>query len=824
MFRTSLILFFFIASLSSVVGQYVITGAITNDYGEDLEGAVVYIENTEELATVTDYAGRYLIENVPAGTYVLSVTFLGYEKYSVDISVAEDMLIDISLDNASFQLEKVEVLANKLTDIAPFSYTEKNKEEINLKNLGQDVPFLLEHTPSMVVTSDAGAGIGYTGMRLRGSDATRVNITINGVPLNDSESHGVFWVNLPDFSSSVDKVQIQRGVGPSTNGAAAFGGSVAFNTNYINQNPYFKADLSYGSFNTRKIGLSLSTGLMNGKFLIEGRYSKLDSEGYIDRARSDLESWYFSVANIGEKHTLKFNLFSGSERTFQAWNGVPYEKLFGTQEELQDHFVRNSNGQYNSVEDSLNLFNSGRNYNAYLYSGQVDDYGQDHYQLLYGLQAADNVKINLTGHYTKGRGFFEEFLYQNDACWYLDCAQIEDSTTVDDLVRRRWLDNHFFGLIANTEISLSDELRLTIGGSGNAYLGDHFGEIINALNDDELRSDIFSLGNAEYYRSDASKIEFNAYAKADYALSDKLNIFGDIQLRNIAYETEGTDNDPFFITRNVAVDTSYTFVNPKFGLSYLLDQKNLVYLSYAKGAREPVRSDFLDGAGVIPKHEQLNDFELGYRGKKKFLGDENFSLEANLYVMLYQDQLVLTGAVNQDGASIRTNVDKSSRIGLELAATYNFNDYFSWSPNLTLSRNKIAEFLDETFTNELVQNTDISFSPNIIAGSTLSYNIVQGLDVTLLTKYVGKQFLDITSDDSRSISAYVVNDLLLSYEIETDLLERIQFRFLVNNLLNTEFSSNGYTYSYQGGNGLITERYFYPQAGINFLLSGSFIF
>lgn len=808
-------------SVSPLCSQNTLTGKIYNAGGEELEGASVFIVGSNSLATISDHEGIYYLENIPTGSHTLKITYVGYEDYTKEISVPADELIDIRLSDSNYQLDRIDVVANRLEEESAFSYIQMDEEDLALKNLGQDIPFLVEHTPSMVVTSDAGAGIGYTGMRIRGSDATRINVTINGVPLNDSESHGVFWVDLPDFSSSVNSLQIQRGVGPSTNGSGAFGGSVGLNTNYIHQNPFLKADLSYGSFNTRKIGLSLSTGLMNNAYVIEGRYSLIDSDGYIDRASSDLSSWYFSVGKIGERHSLKFNAFSGKERTYQAWNGVPQVKLEGTTEELLEHYFNNSNGDYNTVEDSLNLFDSGRTYNAYTYENQVDDYKQDHFQLLYALQPTEKTKVNLTGHYTRGLGFFEQFLFQEDLCDYVDC----DSTSISNLARRRWLDNHFIGAIANVEQQISGQLTLTLGGSGNIYLGDHYGEIVDS-EDSLIRAEIVQLLDNEYYRSDATKLELNSYLQAHYKVNRKLKLFGDMQVKSIDYDTEGTDNDQ----SSFLVDTSYLFINPKLGLSYSLSDQDMAYASFAVANREPVRSDFLDAVGIeVPQPERLFDFELGYRTQK-----DKWGLEANLYYMSYQNQLVVTGALNDVGGPVRTNVDASSRIGLELSAVYKINEYLSWSPNLTLSRNKIDRF--EEFIadygpgmNEInvLENSDLALSPSVIAGSNLSYNILEGFNLTLLSKYVGKQFLDNTSNDNRALSAYLINDLVATYDMDIDLIEDIQFKLVVNNLLNTKYSSNGYTYSYIVGDAMegtrttITENYLYPQAGLNFLLGAS---
>lgn len=814
MIRLTICVLLLLFSGFNLSAQYSLTGKVKNSHGEKLNGASIFIIGSDNLACISDFSGRYLLENIPAGTHTMKITYLGFDDQTIEFSIAEDELIDIVMIESAFRLEDVQITANKLDADSPFAYTEQQKEDIEFKNMAQDIPYLVEHTPSMVVTSDAGAGIGYTGMRIRGSDATRINVTINGVPLNDSESHGVFWVNLPDFGSSTDKIQIQRGVGPSTNGSGAFGGSVGLNTNYINQNAFLKADLTYGSFNTNKIAMSLSTGLMNNQYILEGRYSLINSDGYIDRASSNLRSWYFSAARIREKGSLKINIFSGRELTYQAWNGVPQVKLEGTEEELLNHYLTNSNGDYNTIADSINLFDSGRNYNAYTYENEVDNYRQDHYQILQTSQLGDNVKFNATGHYTKGRGFFEQFKHQEDLGEYFPSDTTLNSK-VSDLVRRRWLDNHFFGAILNAEITALESLKLTVGGAGNMYLGDHFGEVISIASFREPN-------DTEYYRSDATKVELNGYLKADYNLSEKISLFGDMQVRNISYETAGLDSDRSAFD----IDTSYTFLNPKLGLSYQLAPAKTIYVSYARANREPVRSDFLDAIGTaVPNVESLNDIELGLRSSSTDL-----AYEANLFFMSYKDQLVLTGAVNDVGAPVRTNVDNSSRIGLELSATYKMTEDFTIQPNVTFSRNTIAEFTEQIadfdnggFQTTVFRNSDIALSPSVVASNRMTFNVVEGLEISLLSKFVGKQYLDNTSSDEKSLPSFLVNDLLAAYTINSDLIQQVQLKLLVNNLLDTRYSSNGYTYSYIF-QGLTTENYLYPQAGINFLLSASIKF
>lgn len=803
---TKTCLFFLCIFISiSISAQFSYSGQIKDNQGQTLQGAVILLDGGKQTA-VSDLNGEFLFQNVSKGNHSLLIRYLGLQNHEAYFDISENTSVDITMNQDVVNIEQINITANRLTKELPFTYTEVNEEQLNTKNLAQDIPFLLEHTPSIVVTSDAGTGVGYTGIRLRGSDATRINITINGVPVNDSESQGVFWVNMPDFASSVQNVQIQRGVGSSTNGAAAFGGTVALNTSSFAQDPYGKVSTTYGSYNTRKLSVQGGTGLMNGQFSVEGRYSLINSDGYVDRAASDLDSWFVSASQIGDKHSLRLNVFSGDERTYQSWWGVPESRLEENDGDILNHYFTNLGVTYNNTSDSLNLFQSDRRYNYYLYDDQVDDYGQDHAQLIFNTQASDNLAVNTTLHYTKGKGFFEEFRVADDLIDYGISNAIENS----DLVRRRWLDNDFYGIIANAEYTANDNLIWLTGFGFNRYDGDHFGEVISV-------SEIQNLGVQQpYYSSRGEKNDFNIYSKVNYAVNEKLNVFGDLQLRTIGYKTSGIDNDAVPID----VDESYTFFNPKFGLNYILEQGKQFYLSYAQANREPVRSDFIDAIGTtIPKPERLHDFELGYRAYS-----ESLSLEANVYYMIYKDQLVLTGAVNDVGGSVRTNVENSYRRGLELSLAWKASDKIQWSPNITLSQNKIKEFTDVvidysdfSFVNTVQSNRDIAFSPKLIIGSNIQFNPIQNASIQLLSKYVGDQFLDNTSDENRKIDAYFVNDLVASYSLNNTFAKNITLKLLINNILSERYASNGYTFSYIFGD-LITENFYYPQAERHFLL------
>ena len=710
------------------------------------------------------------------------------------------------------ELDDVIVYATRANENTPTTYSEISKKEIENVNLGQDLPILLNLSPSLVTTSDAGAGVGYTGLRIRGSDATRINVTINGIPVNDSESHGVFWVNMPDFASSVDNIQIQRGVGTSTNGAAAFGATVNLQTNVPSRDAYAEVNNSFGSFNTRKHTLMYNTGLLNNKWSFESRLSKISSDGYIDRAESDLQSYFLSGGYYGDKTILKALVFGGKEVTYQSWWGTPQAVLENDRDGIEEVIANNGY----SPEQAENIRTAGRTFNYYLYENEVDNYQQDHYQLHLSHMLTDELTVNIAGHYTYGRGYFEQFRDEDDFADYgLENVVLGDTTiTSTDLIRRRWLDNDFYGTTFSLNY-LKEDLDITLGGAWNKYDGDHFGEVIWAQY--SSNSDI----RYRYYDNVGLKTDFNVYLKTNYQLND-LNLFADLQVRKIDYETVGIDSD----LRAIDTGDDYTFFNPKVGATYTLNESSNIYASFAIGNREPVCNDFVDApGGVTPKHETLRNLEVGYR---KYGLD--FSFQANYYLMDYENQLVLTGELNDVGSSVRQNVPDSYRMGIELVGAYQFTDQLRWDANLTLSRNKIENFTEvlynygpawDAFNVEETQfeDTDISFSPNVIGGSQLVYAPFEGFEAALRSKYVGKQYLDNTSNDNRSIDPYFVNDLRLSYNFSMSSIKNVNISLLVNNLLDEEYSSNGYTFGYAAGSYVVRENYFYPQAGRNFLVA-----
>ena len=798
-------------------GQHTVSGVVRDsDTNEGLVSATVQLVEEDRFA-LTDAFGHFSFNDVAAGSSTLRVTYVGFEDYEQKLAISEDFALEVKLLPTAIVSEAVVVRATRANSKTPTTYTNVTREKIEAQNFGQDVPFLLNWTPSVVTTSDAGTGIGYTGIRIRGSDPTRINVTINGIPYNDSESQGTFWVDIPDIASSAESIQIQRGVGTSTNGAGAFGATINLQTNTKRDEPYAEVNNAFGSFNTRKHTFNFGTGLLNNHFVIDGRLSKISSDGFIDRAFSDLRSYYFSAGYFTERTILKAILFGGKERTYQSWYGVPESKLNNDLEAMQ---VTAINEGWTD-EQLTNLLQSGsRTFNPYLYEDQVDDYRQDHYQLHLSHRPGDALTINTALHYTPGKGYYEEYRYGDDLADYgLDDLVIDDDGDPADndtlsstnLIRRRWLDNDFYGFTWSANLD-RNYWNIVAGGAWNKYDGNHFGEIIWA-----------ESGGVNYeqpyYFNTGEKTDFNAYVKLNYQFSERLNGFADLQLRTIGYQVKGLDND----LNTLHVDADFNFFNPKAGLTFSLTDDSQLYGSYAVANREPVRDDFLDFQGTEPEHEQLQNLELGYRSVGK-----RHSFQANYYLMNYRNQLVLTGEVNDVGAYVRTNAGKSYRMGIELQGNLRISEKVAWSPNLTFSENRIDEyrevledygddFSELNVVERIFKDTEIAFSPSVIGASTITFAPFKGAELALLTKYVGKQYLDNTANDARSLDAYVVNDLRLSYSWKPSFLKEVSFSFLINNILDEAYQSNGYTYGYLAGSAEYRENFYYPQAGRNYM-------
>jgi iron complex outermembrane receptor protein len=695
--------------------QNSISGTIKDSLSNPIPGATIRVADTYK-GTVSDNNGFYLLKNLPE-QFELIISCIGFETYRLKVlETKAGESFDINLKVSNEKLNELVVTATRVSENSPIAHSNISKKEFEKNNLGQDIPFLLQNAVSVVNTSDAGAGVGYTGFRLRGSDATRINVTINGIPINDAESQGVYWVNMPDFASSTENIQIQRGVGSSTNGAGAFGGSVNMQTNTLNEVAYGELSTSYGSFNTQKYTAKMGSGLLNGKWAFDGRASYISSDGYIDRATSDLKSYYVSGGYYGEKTIVKAIHFAGKEKTYQSWWGTPEGRITGNQQVMENHAINNG---LDSAQ-TYNLLNSGRTYNFYEYDNEIDNYAQDHYQLHISNQFNNKLSANLSFHYTYGRGYFEQFRNQDAFSNYgLDNLIIGiDTITSTDLIRRRWLDNDFYGMVYNVNYK-TNKLNLTIGGGYNQYDGDHFGEIIWAefANGSDIRE--------RYYDNNGLKTDLNTYLKVDYNITEVITAFADLQVRTVDYSTAGIDSD----LRILSIDTNFVFFNPKAGINVRLNPKLRTYASVAVGNREPVRNDFIDNAANSqPKHETLLDYEFGldYRTSKVYL-------QSNFYFMDYTNQLVLTGELNDVGSSIRANVDKSHRAGVELIGKLLVSKRLAFNFNTTLSQNQIAEFTEVVYdyTNgfEIIENTytntDIAFSPSIISAASLEYSPIK---------------------------------------------------------------------------------------------------
>jgi iron complex outermembrane receptor protein len=813
-----------LATSFSANAQHSIRGNIKDANGTSLPGVTVSLEKTYSAAT-SNSKGEYLISHVSKNSYQLKVSLLGYDSQLISVTIEDqDIIQDIILLPSPFMIEEIQVSAVRADSKTPTTYTNLNEGQIQKNNFGQDLPYLLESTPSTVVTSDAGGGVGYTGVRIRGVDPTRTNVTVNGIPLNDPESHSVYWVNMPDFASSTDNIQVQRGVGTSSNGAAAFGSSINIKTDNIEKKAYAELDNSVGSFSTLRNTVKIGTGLINNKFVIDARLSRISSDGYIDRASSNLKAFYLSGAWIGKKSILKAIVFSGNEKTYQAWNGVPEAKLKGNQDSLTSHFYNNyyPGGTYETAADSANLFNADpRKYNYYTYKNETDNYQQDHYQLHFTHTFSPKVSLNIASHYTRGKGYYEQYKRNQDFETYglEPIIANGDTTTTTDLIRRRWLDNDFYGSVLSLNYSNLKNFKIIIGGGINQYEGNHFGEIIWA------RSASQSEINQHYYDNKANKMEVSAYAKANYQVK-KWNFYGDLQVRHIDYSYLGVDQS-FGNLVPLQQEIQFTFFNPKAGLMYDFNDKNNIYASYSVANREPVRDDFIQStAASRPQPENLQNVEVGYRFRSRKL-----FVNANFYLMNYKNQLILTGEINDVGAYNRTNVAKSYRMGIELEAGYMLFKKLSITGNLTLSANKINSFNEyiDNYDNydsngNMVQdiithsNTDIAFSPNLIAAAGIMYEPLKNLELSLLSKYVGQQFLDNTSNTNKKLDAYFFTNLSISYTVKHWGLRELKIGILTNNIFNELYENNGYTFGYISGGKQITENYYYPQAGRNFLV------
>jgi iron complex outermembrane receptor protein len=782
----------------SMFAQFNVSGRVLTNKGEPLPFATVSLVNSHRVA-VAGEDGVFSFKNV-SGSVILLIKATGFAQQTDTFDVASDIRKEFMLTASSKQLEEVIVNATRVDNHSGMAFSNVSADEIKKQNLGLDAPYMLNTLPGVVVNSDAGNGVGYTGLRIRGSDGTRINVTINGVPVNDAESQGTFFVNMPDLLSSTDNIQVQRGAGASSNGAGAFGATINFQTNSLNPKANASIVSSAGSFNTFRNTIAVGSGLLNDRFAVDVRGSKITSDGYIDRASSDLSSYYVAAGYYGNKSIIRLINFSGWEKTYQAWYYVPQE------------MIKHGNRTYNPAGEYLDA--SG---NVKYYPDETDNYNQNNSQLHFIHQFNSRLHLNVTAHYTGGRGYYEQ--YKSDEP--LSAYQLQDvispkgdTISNSNLVRQLWLDNTFGGGIINIGYTPSSKLNFVLGGGVNNYFGKHFGKVI--------WSQYASNGeyNHEYYRNAANKNDGNVYLKTNYKVMPELNLFVDLQGRNVSHSFIGF-NDSLEVS---AQRVNYTFFNPKFGLSYDLSSRLNVYASFARANKEPNRNDFVQSRpGNRPRPEQLNDFEGGVKFRSKKL-----SMQVNFYRMDYNDQLVLNGQVNDVGAYNRINVDRSYRNGVEIEATFLANRFVTVLGNVALSENRIlnySEYVDSSNADFSVytqhrknfENTTIAFSPALVSALVFNLKPFKGFEISLTNKYVGRQYLDNTADLAKSIDPYLVTDLRLNYLVKTKLIPELGLMFSIYNVLDQSYETNGYTYSYFTDATLNTFNYLAPAAAINFL-------
>ncbi len=762
--------------------QRTVSGKVLDqESGEPVNYAVVY---SQSKSTRVNNVGAFSI-TVPTGESI-TVKAVGYVYHRIPDDVKGE--ITIELKPSENVLNSVEVAALRATDDVPVARTDLQERDIEKQDVARDMPYILENTPSVVTTSDAGAGIGYTGIRIRGSDQSRINVTINGIPVNDAESQGVFWVNTPDLASSVSSLQVQRGVGTSTNGAGAFGASINMETKSLSKEAYADLHVGGGSFNTQRYTLNFGTGLMGGHWTLDGRASRIVSDGWIDRASSDLRSYYLALGYQTENTTVKAIVFGGRERTYQAWYGTDSATY------ANDNTFNYAGAIY---DDNWNVVD--------YYDDQVDNYGQDYYQLHINHNLNSNWKLGVSGFYTRGAGYYQEY-QQNQAFSEYGLAPIfnpNDTINSTDLTRRLWLDNHYYGAIANVSGSIGD-LNLIVGGAWNQYDGDHYGTILWA----RFASD--SEPKERFYYNNSLKTDWNAYAKADYSINNKLSAYADLQLRNVNYSGEGTERG----NSQLSFADNFYFFNPKVGLVYSVTDHSRIYASYAIANREPNRNDFQAAiGGENPRPERLQDVEVGYEG-----GTERFSWSINGYFMYYTDQLALTGELDGVGYPIRENIGESYRAGIEISSSWRVFEQLTIHENVTLSRNRNVDYfrsIGDTAT-ESLGSTPISYSPSIIANVTAEVHLPLGLNLEIIPRYVGEQHLENSGNENLILPAYFITDIRLSGTWQVEGMKQFRAYVMANNVFSEEYAANGYVYD--------NSVWFYPQAPINYMFGVEFSF
>lgn len=780
-----------LCSYMTLYSQFTISGIVNDENGKALEGANVTLEENPK-TTLTDQNGAFVLNNLHSGDYHVKISFLGYED-AIEVVTPEKMAhITINLKVKAFLTDEVIVSATRASDNDPVTKSDVLRNEIRSQNTGQDVPYMLALTPSVVTSSDAGTGVGYTAMRIRGTDMTGINVTVNGIPFNDAESHGVYWVDMPDIASSAENIQIQRGVGASTHGAGAFGGTVNFQTTSLKTKSYVELNNAYGSFYTLKNAVSFGTGLLNEHFTLDGRLSRITSDGYIDRAWSNLKSYYLAASWYNKTSLLKFITFSGLEHTYQAWDGVPSDLL-------------NTHRTYNDLGE-MYTDSSGQ---IHYYKNQTDNYQQDNYQLLFSHSFSSALSFNAALHFTKGKGYFEEYEpTESLAAYGLDTIFTPKNDTIakSNIIRRKWLDNVFYGATWSLNYT-TYKVTAILGGGLNQYFGKHYGTVIWAqyMSNGEI--------DHQYYYNTGTKNDVNVFGKITCRISDEISGYADLQYRHIEHDLRGIDDDNI---ADITQNHHYNFYNPKVGLTWTINKYQSIYGYFGIAHREPTRDDFVDAevSKPTPHDEALKDLELGYNYKA-----DNLRLGINGYYMNYTDQLVLTGKLNDVGASIFTNAPKSYRMGIEGTMQFMLGNKLSWDVNATLSKNTIKNFISHTDSLVDLGDRQIAFSPSLIFGNKIQYHLIKQMYISLTTKYVGKQYFDNTEDNSRKLNAYFLNDIQVNYNIKVNNLGNIEFILKMNNIFDEKYSSNAAVYPYYDDQGKYTiAKSYFPQAGRNMMV------
>jgi iron complex outermembrane receptor protein len=777
----------------------VIKGKVSDINGNPLPGTAITVINTF-LGVSAGNDGTYSIVNLKDGRYSIRFSFIGYETQVHELTLSGEAVIDVVMQQQPLWTEEVVVNATRAGRSSPMAYANVDYETLKKRNSGQDLPYLLSLTPSLVETSEAGNGIGYTNLRIRGTDASRINVTIDGIPLNDPESQQVFWVDLPDLASSVDNIQVQRGVGTSANGAGAFGASVNIQTKSLENEPFAEISSSFGSFNTMKNMVAAGTGLLTGRFAFQMRYSDLKSRGYIERTGSNHRSAYISGIFSTGKSRIKANVILGEEKTGIGWWGVPREMLAVNRR-------YNPAGKYTD-ENGITQF----------YDNETDNYIQNHYQLIYSLRKNNYLSFHSALHYTKGKGYYEEYKEERSLEDYgLNPVNIGGTTiTETDLIRRKWMSNDFYGLIWSLNYK-KERIESKFGGGINYYSGDHFGRIIWMRYPGSTEKDI------QWYFNNGAKSEMSMFGKINYSLSPKTTIFGDLQFRYINYKMTGDDDD----LKDLSQVHRFNFFNPKAGIFFSINPNQDAYFSFSVANREPTRTDFKEAAGdpdATPKSETLFDPELGYKLRTK-----KSLIAINLYGMIYKDQLVPTGELSNVGYPIMTNVEKSYRMGAELTAGFKPSEMFDWNFNLTLSRNKIVDFVEyyvdynttdwsAEYKNRKLGTVDIAYSPSLTGSSDLAISFLPLTKVHLITKYVGRQYFDNTMNSERMLDQYIVNNVRIDIDPLIKNNKSTEIQLLVNNIFNTKYESNAYGGNWFEDGDEKSWSYYFPQAGINFMI------